>query len=87
MDVRSVDLPISVLGDAAFIIEAVGAAAPAVESGKGVAAGGNPTAAATQSASVSKVTVQNAGPGLGELSRRCGDGLPSTRPAVPTQQI
>jgi hypothetical protein len=86
MDVRSVDVPISVLGDAAFIIETVAAAAPAVESGKGTA-GGNPTAVATQSAPVSKLTVQNAGPGLGELSRRCGNGPPSTRPAVPTQHI
>jgi hypothetical protein len=85
MDLHSVDLPISLLGDAAFTIEAVGAATPAVEPGKGPTAGGNVTAVATQTTAVSRLTVQNDGPGLGELSRRCGNGPPSPK-GVPTER-
>lgn len=85
MDVRSVDLPISVLRDAAFTIEAAAAAASAVLPGKG-AADGNPAAVAARNASTSKVTVQSAGPGLGELSRRCGNDPPRTK-GVPTERI
>jgi hypothetical protein len=95
MEVRSVDVPISVLGDAAFIIEPAEAAAPAaraapaVQAGKGAAAVGDMTALAAQSpaAPTAKVTVQGAGPGLGELSRRCGNGPPSTSPNAPTEHI
>jgi hypothetical protein len=84
MDVRSVDLPISVLGDAAFTIEA-DAAGPTVQPGKGGAADGHPAAVATQNASISKLTVQSAGPGLGELLRRCGNDPPRTK-GVPTER-
>ena len=73
MDVRSVDLPVSVLGDAAFTIEADNTAALTV----GVV---------PQNWSFSKVTVQSVGPGLGELSRRCGNDPPRTK-AVPTERM
>ena len=72
LDVGSVDLPISVLGDAAFTIEADNRTAAAVV---GVAA---------QNSSISKVTVQSAGPGLGELSRRCGNDPPGPRAFPPS---
>jgi hypothetical protein len=94
MEVRSVELPISVLADAAFTIEAAPAAAPAaptVQAGKGAAGSGSLTAVATQAQNptqwISRMTVQGAGPGLGELSRRCSGGAPSTSPAVPTERI
>jgi hypothetical protein len=73
MDIRSVDLPISVLGDAAFTIEADDTAALIV--------GGVPG-----NSSISKVMVQSTGPGLGELLRRCGNDLPTTK-RVPTERI
>jgi hypothetical protein len=76
LDVRSVDLPLSVLGDAAFTIEADNSAASAAAV-VGVAA---------QNSSISKVTVQSAGPGLGELSRRCGNDPPKPK-GVPTERI
>ena len=84
MEVRSVDLPAAVLGDAAFTIEQVAAAAavpPPAAQVKGAAPDGDLTAVAAQSspAPVTKVTVQSAGPGLGELSRRCGNGPPSSQ--------
>jgi hypothetical protein len=73
LHVGSVDVPISLLGDAAFSIEADNTAAAVL----GVTA---------QKSSISKVTVQSAGPGLGELSRRCGKDLPGTK-GVPTEHI
>ena len=72
-DVQSVDVPISALGDGAFTIEQDDTAAPIV----GVAARNSP---------ISKVTPQSAGPGLGEIVRRCGNGSPRTRDA-PTERI
>jgi hypothetical protein len=72
-DVQSVELPISLLGDAAFTIEEDGTAAAIV----GVVA---------RNSSISKVTVQSTGPGLGELSRRCGNDKPRTKDA-PTERI
>ena len=86
MEVRSVDLPISVLGDPAFTIEVAEAAAPAPQAGKGAAADGNVIRPEAQDAAVSitTVTVQGAGGGLGELSRRCGNDPPR---GVPTQRI
>ncbi len=86
MEVRSVDLPISVLGDAAFTIEPADAAAPAIQPGKGGGSDGQPAAVMPRDASVSKLTVQSAGPGLGELSRRCGNDAPRTK-GVPTERI
>jgi hypothetical protein len=73
MDVRSVDLPISALGDAAFTIEEDNTAAAIV----GVASRNSP---------ISKVTVQGTGPGLGELLRHCGNDSPKTK-GVPTERI
>jgi hypothetical protein len=73
MDVRSVDVPISLLGDAAFTIEADDTAAAVV----GVA---------PQKSPIGKLTVQSAGPGLGELARRCGNDPPKTKGA-PTEHI
>jgi hypothetical protein len=37
-------------------------------------------------ASTTRVTVQSFGPGLGELSRRCGNAAP-VRPEIPTEHI
>jgi hypothetical protein len=71
--VGSVDVPVSLLGDAAFSIEEDNTAAAVL----GVM---------PQKSSISKVTVQSAGPGLGELSRRCGKDLPGTK-GVPTEHI
>jgi hypothetical protein len=87
MEVRSVDLPISVLGDPAFTIEVAEAAAPALQAGKGAAADRDVTAPEAQDAMVSTatVTVQSAGEGLVELSRRCGNDPPKTK--VPTERI
>ena len=90
MEVRSVDLPASVLGDAVFTIEQAETAASAPRAGSpaGAAPDGDLTAVAAQSpaAPVTKVTVQSAGPGLGELSRRCGNGPPSS-PGASAQRI
>jgi hypothetical protein len=86
-EVRSVDLPISVLGDPAFTIEVAEAAAPALQAGKGAAADGNAISPEAQDAAVSitMVTVQSAGGGLVELSRRCGNDPPKAK--VPTERI
>ena len=65
-DVQSVDVPISLLGDAGFTIEEDSTAAAIV----GVAA---------RNAPISKVTVQSAGPGLGELLQHCGNDQPRTK--------
>jgi hypothetical protein len=73
LHVGSVDVPISLLGDAAFSIEADNTAAAVL----GVTA---------QKSSISKVTVQSAGPGLGELARRCGNDPPKAK-GVPTERI
>ena len=86
MDVRSVDLPISVLGDASFVIETLDVGAPPVEFGKGTMAGGHLSVFAKQNASMSKLTVQGAGWGLGELSRHCGTEQPKIKGA-PAEQI
>jgi hypothetical protein len=97
MEVRSVDLPMSVLGDAAFTIESAAAATPAVpapgvpagpavQAGKGVSVGLTGVAPQTSAASISKLTVQSAGPGLSELSRRCG-GPPANSPPAPAEHI
>jgi hypothetical protein len=91
LDVRSVDLPVSVLADAAFTIESADAAAPqavASASPRGAAPDGHAANAARQSsgAGVTRMTVQGTGPGLGELLRRCGNGAPS-RPETPTERI
>ena len=86
MDVRSVDLPISVLGDAAFVIETLDGAAPAVEFGKGTMAASHLSVFARQNASMSTLTVQNAGWGVGELSRHCGTEQPKSK-SVPAEQI
>ena len=69
-EIRSADVPLSLLGETVFTIEA---AEPAGDLG-----GSAPGAAA----SFSPVTVRSAGPGLGGLSRRCrptdvGPGVPS----------
>jgi hypothetical protein len=85
MDVRSVDLPISVLGDAAFVIETRDAA-PSIEFGKGTMADGHLTVFTRQNASTIKLTVQDAGWGLGELSRHCGAGQPKIKGA-PAERI
>jgi hypothetical protein len=71
--VGSVDVPVSLLGDAAFSIEEDNTAAAVL----GVM---------PQKSSISKVTVQSAGPGLGELLRRCGNDPPRTK-GVPTEHI
>ena len=80
LDVRSVDLPISVLADAAFTIEPADSAPRAAESASphGAAPDGNTAAGAGQGsgAAATRVTVQSLGPGLGELSRRCGNAVP-----------
>jgi len=72
MELRFADVPLSLLGEAAFTIEAAEPAGDLGESAPGSAA------------SFSPVTVRNAGPGLGDLSRRCGptgvgQGVPSER--------
>jgi hypothetical protein len=63
------------------------AAAPALQAGKGAAADGNATSPEAQDAAVSitTVTVQSAGGGLVELSRRCGNDPPKAK--VPTERI
>jgi hypothetical protein len=90
LDVRSVDLPISVLADAAFTIETADAApAPAASSTPRGATPEGDTHGTRQSAgpsSVTRVTVRRTGPGLDELSRRCGSSAPS-RQDVPTERI
>lgn len=73
LHVGSVDVPISLLGDAAFTIEADNTAAAVL----GVA---------PQKSPIGKLTVQSAGPGLGELARRCGNDPPKTKGA-PTEHI
>jgi hypothetical protein len=88
MEVRGADLPMSVLADAAFTIEA--AEPPRqVRDPKGASPDGDVSEATAQSAgpSFSKVTVQSSGPGLGELSRRCGNGPPNVSQGVPTERI
>jgi hypothetical protein len=64
LEVRSAELPTTVLGDAAFVIEAAEsrAAGPAATDGGFV-----------------KVTAQNVGPGLGTLAHHCGT-LPMSAP-------
>jgi hypothetical protein len=89
LDVRSVDLPLSVLGDAAFTIESADAALAAAASStpRGAAPGGDAHEASQRSGpAVTRVTVQRTGPGLGELSRRCGSGVQS-RPDAPSERI
>jgi hypothetical protein len=87
MELRSVDLPISVLGDPAFTIEVVETAAPALQAGKGAMADGNAPPVAEQTpVSIATVKVQSAGAGLGELARRCGHDPPKAKD-VPTQRI
>ena len=90
LEVRSADLPFSVLDDAAFTIEPAVTARQAAERGspRGAAPDGDAANSAGQGsgASVSRLTVQSTGPGLGELSRRCGNGAPS-RPEAPTERI
>jgi hypothetical protein len=88
MEVQSVDLPVSVLGDPAFTIEVAEAAAPALQAGKGAAADRNVILPETPNPIVSivTVTVQSAGGGLIELSRRCGNDPPTTK-GVPTERI
>jgi hypothetical protein len=73
MEVRSVELPSSVLGDVAFTIEEDNTAALI-------------TGVTPQKPSISKLAVQGAGPGLGELGRRCGSGPGGTKGA-PAEQI
>jgi hypothetical protein len=87
VEVRSVDLPISVLGDPAFTIEVAEKAAPALQAGKGTMADGN-VAPVTEEGpvSIATVKVQGAGAGLGELARRCGNEAPKAKD-VPTQRI
>jgi len=92
MEVRSVDLPLSVLGDAAFTIEPVDAVAALAKSR--VPGGSKPegdltaaAAAPSPAAQIIKVTVQSAGPGIGELSRHCGDGPPSISKGAPSERI
>jgi hypothetical protein len=90
LEVRSVDLPISVLADAAFTIEPVDSAPRAAESTNphGAAPDGD-TAAGTRQGSgapMTPVTVQSLGSGLGDLSRRCGNPAPA-RPEIPTERI
>jgi hypothetical protein len=90
LEVRSVDLPISVLADAAFTIEPADSAPQAAESvnPRGAAPDGDTVAGARQGsgAPVTRVIVQSLGPGLGELTRRCGNGAPR-RDDVPTERI
>jgi hypothetical protein len=88
MEVQSVDLPVSVLGDPAFTIEVAEAAAPALRAGKGAAADRNviPPEEPNPIVSIVTVTVQSAGGGLIELSRRCGNDPPATK-GVPTERI
>jgi hypothetical protein len=61
VEVRSADLPLSVLTDAAFIVETAESAAPA------------PDPAAPRFA---MLAAPGAGPSLGVLARRCGNDLP-----------
>jgi hypothetical protein len=87
MEMRSVDLPISVLGDPAFIIEVAETAAPALQAGKGTAADGDVSPVAEETpVSIATVKVQSVGAGLGELTRRCGNDPPKAKD-VPTQHI
>ena len=95
LDVRSVDLPISVLADAAFTIEAADAAAPSTAATPSAASsiprgakpgGAAPAARQSSGPGVRALTVQRIGPGLDELLRRCGSGAPS-RPEPPTERI
>ena len=87
MELRSVDLPISVLGDPAFTIEVAETAAPALQGGKGAAADGNVAPVAEETpVSMATVKVQSAGAGLGELARRCGNEAPKAKD-VPTLRI
>jgi hypothetical protein len=89
LDVRSVDLPISVLGDTAFTIEAVDAALEAAASStpRGAAPGGDAyEARQSPGPAATRVTVQRTGPGLGELSHRCGNNAPA-RANVPSERI
>src|SRR5207302_4168332 len=90
LEVRSVDLPISVLADAAFTIESADAAPRPAESAnpRGAAPDGNTAAWMRQGsgAAAPRVTVQSLGPGLGELSRRCGNAAP-VRPERATERI
>ena len=89
LDVRSADLPLSVLDDAAFTIEAADAAPEVAASStpRGAAPGGD-AHEARQSAgpAVTRMTVQHTGPGLGELSRRCGNSAP-VRANAPSERI
>ena len=92
LDVRSVDLPISLLGEAAFIIESAEAAASAapsaaIQAGKGTVGDLTGLSAQSPATPAPRMTVQGAGSGLGELARRCRSGPHSPRPGVPTQHI
>jgi hypothetical protein len=90
LEVRSADLPISMLADAAFTIEPVKTAAVVADqrNPKGAAPDGDLADMPRQGpvASVVRVTVQGIGPGLGELSRRCGNAAPA-HPETPTERI
>ena len=93
MEVRSVDLPLAALADATFIIEPAGparSAEPVVRLGnpRGSAPAADATAAVAQipDLSIARVTVQSAGPGLGDLLRRCGNAAP-VRPETASERI
>jgi hypothetical protein len=64
MEVYSADLPISVLGNGALVIEAAGSSGP------------SPDPTATDGPS-RRLTAQSMGPGLGELARHCNAAPPS----------
>jgi hypothetical protein len=87
--VRSVDLPISVLTDAAFTIESADVPETVETANPSeTAPDGDAPASARQSsgAPVTRITVQSVGAGLGELSRRCGNPAPA-RPETATERI
>ena len=90
LEVRSVDLPISVLADPAFTIESADSAPRPAETAnpRGAAPDGDAIAEARQGpgAPTARITVRGLGPGLGELSRRCGNAAP-VRPEPATERI
>jgi len=88
MEVRRADLPMSVLGDAAFTIEP---AEPGGQAQNPQGSAGDPVALWVPPRvtvhDVPKVTAQGAGPGLGALARRCGNSPPSAGPSAAVERI
>ena len=88
MEVRRAYLPMSVLGDTLLTIEPAESGGQAHGSIRSAGDPFSPWVATRETArDFPKVTAQSAGPGLGALARRCGNGPPSPSPGATVERI